>query len=206
MEDLEGQCRIIAPDFRGFGGTSAALAGVSVDQLADDVAQLLDVLKITQPVVVGGLSMGGYVALALARRHAERLRGLILADTRAEADTPEARENRDKMIAFARTHPSSEVIEQMLPRLLGSETQMHHPEIADTVRAIAGKQASAGIVAALLALRDRPDATGGLGAIRVPTLVVVGAEDALTPPGLPRDHGRGHSLEAVTPRLPPPVT
>jgi 3-oxoadipate enol-lactonase len=182
LEELQDQSRIIAPDFRGFGGTSAALAAVSVEQLADDVAALLDALKITQPVVVGGLSMGGYVALAFARRHAARLRGLILADTRAEADSPEARENRDKMIAFAKTHPASDVIEQMMSRLLGSETQMHHPEIAEVVRGIAGKQSSAGIVAALQALRDRPDATGSLSAIRVPTLVVVGAEDILTPP------------------------
>jgi 3-oxoadipate enol-lactonase len=182
LEELSDQCRCIAPDFRGFGGTSAALEGVSVDRLADDVALLLDALKITQPVVVCGLSMGGYVALAFARRHAGQLRGLILADTRAEADSPEARENRDKMIAFARLHPAGDVIEQMLTRLLGTESQMHHPEIADGVRAIAGKQSSAGIVAALHALRDRPDATAGLAAIRVPTLVVVGAEDVLTPP------------------------
>ena len=182
LEDLQGQCRVIAPDFRGFGGTSAALASVSVDQLADDIAALLDALKITQPAVIGGLSMGGYVALAFARRHSARLRGLILADTRAEADSPETKENRDKMIAFAKTHTASDVIEQMMPRLLGHETQVHHPEIAEEVRSIAGKQAPAGIVAALLAMRDRPDSTPGLSAIRVPTLVVVGAEDVVTPP------------------------
>jgi 3-oxoadipate enol-lactonase len=182
LEELQDQCRIIAPDVRGFGGTSAALANISVDRFADDVAQLLDALKITQPVVVGGLSMGGYVSLAFARRHADRLRGLILADTRAEADTPESRESREKMIAFAKTHSATEVIDQMLPRLLGSETQSHHPEIGAAVRAIAARQATAGIVAALQVLRDRPDATGGLNAIGVPTLVVVGAEDVLTPP------------------------
>jgi 3-oxoadipate enol-lactonase len=182
LEELQDQCRLIIPDLRGFGGTSAALANLSIDQLADDIAHLLDALKITRPVVVGGLSMGGYVALAFARRHADRLCGLILADTRAEADSPEARENRDKMIAFARAHSPAEVIEQMLARLLGGETQTHHPEIADTVRAIAAQQPPGGIVAALQALRDRPDATGGLGVIRVPTLVIVGAEDILTPP------------------------
>ncbi len=184
LEELQDQCRVITPDFRGFGGTSAALANLSVDRFADDIAQLLDALKITRPVVVGGLSMGGYVALAFARRHPHRLCGLILADTRAEADTPEARESRDKMIAFAKTHSAAEVVNQMLPRLLGSETQTHHPEIGAAVRAIAARQSNPGIVAALHVLRDRPDATGGLSAIRVPTLVVVGAEDVLTPPAL----------------------
>ena len=182
LEELQDQCRVIAPDFRGFGGTSAALSNVSIDQFADDVAGLLDALKIKQPVVVGGLSMGGYVALSFARRHAARLGGLILADTRAEADSPESRANRDKMIAFAKTNPASSVIEQMLPRLIGGETQVHHPEIAGTLRALGSRQSTAGIVAALQALRDRPDATAGLAAIRVPTLVVVGAEDILTPP------------------------
>ncbi len=182
LEDLQDQYRIIAPDFRGFGGTSAALANVTVDQLADDIANLLGALKITRPAVLAGLSMGGYVALAFARRHADRLAGLVLADTRAEADSAEARENRNKMIAFARTHSAAEVVEQMLPRLLGHETQTHHPEIADTVRQIAAQQPQGGIVAALQALRDRPDATPGLSAIRVPTLVVVGDEDILTPP------------------------
>jgi pimeloyl-ACP methyl ester carboxylesterase len=182
LDDLQGQCRVIAPDFRGFGGTSAALANVTVDQLANDVAALLDALKITEPAVIGGLSMGGYVALAFARRHPARLRGLILADTRSEADSPETKENRDKMIAFAKTHSALDVIDQMMSRLLGHETQMHHPEIAEEVRAIAGKQAPAGIVAALAAMRDRPDSRPGLSAIRVPTLVVVGAEDVVTPP------------------------
>jgi pimeloyl-ACP methyl ester carboxylesterase len=182
LEELQDECRIIAPDFRGFGGTSANLSNVSIDQFADDVANLLDALKIKQKVVVGGLSMGGYVTLAFARRHADRLGGLVLADTRAEADTPEARENRNKMIAFAKTNPASGVVEQMLSRLIGSETQMHHPEIAGTIRALGSKQSTAGIVAALQALRDRADATPGLASIRVPTLVVVGAEDVLTPP------------------------
>jgi pimeloyl-ACP methyl ester carboxylesterase len=184
LEELPDQCRVIAPDFRGFGGTSASLANLSVDRFADDVAQLLDALKVPGPVVLAGLSMGGYAALAFARRHPDRLRGLVLADTRAEADTPESRESRDKMIAFAKTHSPLEVVDQMLPRLLGGETQTHHPEIGAAIRTIAARQSNAGIVAALHVLRDRPDATGGLAAIRVPTLVVVGAEDVLTPPAV----------------------
>src|SRR5436309_7326571 len=87
-EDLQSVCRVITPDLRGFGGTGGFEGPPSVDQMADDVAALLDALPVNEPVVVGGLSMGGYVALAFARRFAGRLRGLILADTRAEADTP----------------------------------------------------------------------------------------------------------------------
>ena len=86
IQALQGEYRVVAPDMRGFGSTPAFTGAPSVDQMADDAAALLDELKIQAPVVVGGLSMGGYVALAFARRHAARLRALILADTRAEAD------------------------------------------------------------------------------------------------------------------------
>ena len=90
VEALSPAYRLLVPDLRGFGGSSPLSAAPSIETMADDVAALLDALKIAEPVVLGGLSMGGYVALAFARRHAQRLRGLVLADTRAEADSPEA--------------------------------------------------------------------------------------------------------------------
>ncbi len=127
VEALRGRYRVLAPDLRGFGGSSPFTAAPSVETMADDVAALLDVLKVAEPVVLGGLSMGGYVALAFARRHPGRLRGLILADTRAEADSAEARANRDKTIAFARGHSAADVIEQMLPKLLGDRTRAEKP-------------------------------------------------------------------------------
>ncbi len=182
VETLSASYRVIVPDQRGFGGTGGFDVTPSLDRMADDVAALLDALKITEPIVLGGLSMGGYVALAFARRHPTCLRGLILADTRSEADTPEARTNRDNLIRFTETHSARDVIEQMLPKLLGADTRQHRPEVADEVRRIASAQTPAGIIGALKAMRDRPDATPTLSAIAVPTLVIVGSEDTLTPP------------------------
>jgi 3-oxoadipate enol-lactonase len=181
VEAMQDLGRLIVPDLRGFGGTASG-DGNSVEQMADDVAALLDALRVAQPVVVGGVSMGGYVALAFARRHGPRLRGLILADTRAEADTAEGRTNRDKMIAFARQHSAADVIDAILPKMVSPETQQRRPEVVAEVRRIASAQSTAGIIAALEALRDRPDVTPQLAEIKVPTLVVVGSEDEITPP------------------------
>jgi pimeloyl-ACP methyl ester carboxylesterase len=183
LEALQGECRIIAPDLRGFGGASGFDGAPSVEQMADDVQALLDSLGVKQ-AVVGGLSMGGYVALAFARKYASRLRGLILADTRAEADSAEARANRDKLIAFAQDHAAGEVLAQMLPKLLSDVTRQQRPEVVSEIRQIASAQTSAGIIGALRALRDRPDSSELLKSLRVPTLVIVGADDALTPPAL----------------------
>jgi 3-oxoadipate enol-lactonase len=184
IESLRNDYRVVAPDLRGFGSTLGFTGDPSVDQMADDAAALLDELKIQAPVVVGGLSMGGYVALAFARRHASRLRALILADTQAGADDATAAANRDKMIDFASKNPSPAVIERMMPVALCAITVAKRPEVVGAVRRIASLQAPAGIVGALLALRDRPDATPNLKEIAVPTLVIVGREDALTPPAV----------------------
>lgn len=182
IEALADHYRILAPDLRGFGGSKSFIDPPSLDQVADDMAILLDELKITGPVVLGGLSMGGYAALAFARRHAGRLRGLILADTKAEADDAEGKANRDRLIAFAAEHTGRDVLEQMLPRLVAAETPARHPEVMDTLRHIAADQTPAGIIGALRAMRERPDSTPMLPSIAVPTLIVVGENDALTPP------------------------
>lgn len=184
MTALQGAYDVIAPDFRGFGGSSPADARPSIERMADDVFALLDALKILERVVVVGLSMGGYVALAAARKYAGRLRGLVLADTRAEADDDAARANRDKLIEFARKHSARDVLEQLLPKLLGEWTREKNAQVMDEVRRIASAQPIEGIIAALQALRDRPDASASLASIRVPTLVLVGAGDAITPPPL----------------------
>ncbi len=181
IDELYRDYRVVAPDFRGFGSTPGFTGTPSIDQMADDAAALLDHLHINEPVVVGGLSMGGYVALALARRHAQRLRALVLADTKADADDATAVANREKMIDFASKNPSLAIIERLLPSLLCPETLTKRPEVVAAVRHIASVQAPAGIVNAVRALRDRPDATPGLKEIAVPTLVIVGREDALTP-------------------------
>lgn len=164
---LSDRMRLFTPTMRA----------TSIDAMADDVAAFLDREGVREKVVVGGISMGGYVSLAFARRHAARLRGLVLADTRAEPDSDEARANRDAAIARVREGDLAGFVDGLLDKLV---TPLHR----DEVRALAMKQPPDAVVDALHALRDRPDARPGLGAIAVPTLVLVGSEDAITPPGV----------------------
>jgi pimeloyl-ACP methyl ester carboxylesterase len=175
--------RVLAPDLPGFGG-SPARPGTTVDTIADAVAAFLDAVGDRGPVVLGGLSMGGYAAFAFARRFPERLRGLILADTKPEPDDAAARANRDRQLAGLAdgSLTAAGLVEQMLPKLLGDTTRASRPEVVAEVRRIGEGQSTAGLAAAVRALRDRPDAVPGLAAVRVPTLVLAGAEDAVTPP------------------------
>jgi 3-oxoadipate enol-lactonase len=181
IDELAADYRVIAPDCPGFGG-SAVSAGLTVDSAADVVAELLDHLGINDRVVVGGVSMGGYVALAFARLYPQRLGALILADTKADPDDETARAGRDRLIQLTSENGVKAVVEQLLPKLLGPTTVTQRPEVVEQVRAIAERQSVEGIVAALKALRERPDAGPGLAHIAVPALVIVGEEDAITPP------------------------
>jgi pimeloyl-ACP methyl ester carboxylesterase len=186
IEALASACRILAPDLPGFGESPLLEGAPGIEAMADAVAAFLDARSVREPVVLGGLSMGGYVALAFARKHPARLLKLILADTRAEPDDDAARANRNKLIEFAGGHPAAAVAEQMLPKLLGPRTLRERPAVVDEVKRIAAAQRPEGLVAALKALRDRPDARPGLAQIRVPALFLVGQDDALTPPELTR--------------------
>ena len=184
MATLKGWRRI-APDLRGCGASDAPQGGYAMATYADDLARLLDGLLVDQ-VVVAGHSMGGYVAFELLRRHRRRVLGLILVDTRAEADSTEARASRETMIEVARKEGPGAVGDRMIPRLLGRTTQRTQPHLVPQVQEMASRWSSAGIVGALGAMRDRPDSTPLLETIDVPTLVVVGEEDELTPPALSR--------------------
>lgn len=181
IQAFSSRFRVIAPDVPGFGG-SAGSANLTIDRIATGMRDLLDALEIGEPIVLGGLSMGGYAALAFARLFPERLRALILADTKADPDDNAARAGRDKMIELVQKDGVQPVLEQVLPKLLGSHTQSGKPKIVQQVREIAGRQSTAAIASVLAALRDRPDARPFLKLIHVPTLVVVGEEDAITPP------------------------
>jgi 3-oxoadipate enol-lactonase len=172
--------RVILPDLPGFGQSPPGPEPLTVDGLADAVADLLTRLGVER-AVVGGLSMGGYVALAVARRHPGRLAGLILADTKADPDDEVARRNRDQAIASVRAHGVAPFVQALLPKLLGPQA-LADPAVVEAVRGIATRQSAPALTATLAALRDRPDATPGLAAVSVPTLVVVGEDDAVTPP------------------------
>ena len=182
LEALGKDYRVIAPDLRGFGGSSCFDGTPSVARMADDVAALLDVIGVEGPVAVGGLSMGGYVTLAFVHRYPQRVRALILADTRAEPDTDEGKVNRDKMIEMALTDGSLAVVQQMVPKLLGDTTKEKFPEIVEAVVTMGSAQSPRAVADALSALRDREDARPWLTSIHVPTLILVGSEDQITPP------------------------
>jgi len=195
---LMDRARCVALDLRGFGESTVA-PPYSVEQYADDVAALLDALKIERAVVCG-LSMGGYVALAFWRRHRARVRGLVLMDTRAGADASDARERRAQMIATARDRGSAAVADAMITGMVGKKTREKCPEVVDDVHRMLESAPVDGVIGALGALRDRPDSTATLGTIDVPTLIVVGEDDALTPPAeamLLHAGIRGSTLEVI---------
>lgn len=176
---LVPQCRCIMPNIRGFGGSDPE-GPHTVDQYADDVIAVLDALRIER-AVIGGLSLGGYVALATWRRHRERVRALILADTRAEADTDEVRARRAELAELAREKGVDAVAARQLTGLVGKSTREHNPDLYDAVHGMMLGATVAGITGALSAMADRPDSSGLLADIDVPTLVICGAEDAITP-------------------------
>jgi pimeloyl-ACP methyl ester carboxylesterase len=182
VEVLASRMRVITPSMRGFGGTPAVdMDALSMDAMADDVAAVLDALGVTSPAVFGGLSMGGYVALAFARRHPQRLRALVLADTRAEPDSDEARSNRDRAVARIEGGDFPGFVTDLLPRILAPTTRTERPDVALRVREMAMQALPSSVIAMLRALRDRPDARPGLASIAVPVQVIVGADDTLTP-------------------------
>lgn len=182
IDGLAGKLRVIAPDLRGYGGTPPTPAPYSMELFADDIIGLLDGLGITQPVVAAGLSMGGYIVMALARKYPQRLAGIVLAATRAGADSAEAQANRLKMADLARSQGAAAIAEAMLPKLLAPSTYSQRPALVEQVKAILMSASVEGIAGALHAMKDRPDSTALLPEIAAPALVIHGAEDQLMPP------------------------
>jgi 3-oxoadipate enol-lactonase len=182
---LDGYRRI-APDLRGMGASDAPDLGYSMEIYAADLAALLDVLAVEE-VVLCGLSMGGYIAFECLRRWRQRVRGLVLMDTRAEADTAEGRKARDAAAALARDGGADAVTESLLPQVLGRSTRTGASITVERVRGMMSSTPVPGLVGALAAMRDRPDSSPLLAELAgVPTLVMVGEEDALTPPDVAR--------------------
>jgi 3-oxoadipate enol-lactonase len=174
-----GECRCIPIDCRGLGD-SAAAPPYSMDRYADDVAGVLDALQIEQAVVVG-LSMGGYIAFAIWRRHKRRVRAFVLADTRAAADTVEDVAKRRELIEIAETQGSAGVANAQIAGLISASTRDRRPDTYDAIHRMIAQAPVDGIVGALEALIERPDSTATCRAIDVPTLLIVGEDDATTP-------------------------
>jgi pimeloyl-ACP methyl ester carboxylesterase len=195
---LVDRARCVAPDLRGFG-ESAASPPFSMDRYADDVAELLGRLRIGRAVIVG-LSMGGYVAFAFWRRHRRLARALVLADTRAGSDTEEGRAKRRELIALARSRGSAAVADAQIGGMVGKTTREKHPSVVDGMHRMLAAAPVAGVIGALEAMIARPDSTPTLATIDVPTLLIVGDEDALTPEKESRamhEAIRGSRLEVI---------
>lgn len=181
LEDLKSYARLLAPDLRGHGDSQALPEPYSMDLFADDLAGFLDALHVDEPVVLCGLSMGGYIAFAFFRKYAHRLRGLILVATRAIPDSPEARQGREAAAILARQRGVAVIAEGMAPRLLSPKTVESKPELVARARAIMLHNSLEGVLGDLAALKDRPDSTPTLAQINLPTLIIAGADDQLIP-------------------------
>ena len=180
IDALRSTTRVIVPDFRGFGQSSAGTDPLTVASMAADVHDLLEAAG-ALPCVIAGLSMGGYVAMHFAARYSEALRGIALVDTRDSADNPEQKANRDRMIAIAHSKGSRAIAELMMGKLLSPDTPEHRPQVVAALREQMEACPPQTIALALAAMRDRPDMTEVVSQIAVPALVLVGDADAITP-------------------------
>ena len=181
LEAVPDGWHFIAADLPGFGGEEpSGAANASMDGYAADVEALLDAMEIDR-AVIGGLSMGGYVTFALFRRVPERFTAMLLADTRATADTPEGKSARRAMSELVKAQGPDAVASEMIEKLLGPTTRARHPDLEQKVRRIIGANSVRGIDDAIHAMLGRPDSTPDLARISVPTLVIAGGEDTLTP-------------------------
>ena len=176
---LVERSRCVAADLRGFGDSSR-MPPYSMEQYADDLAHLLDQLRIERVILVG-CSMGGYVSFAFWRRHRHRVRALVLADTRAGADSEETLTRRRHLIDVARTEGATAVANLQIPSLVGKSTREKQPDTYDAVHRMIAQAPVDGIVGALEAMMLRQDSTDTLATIDVPTLIIVGEEDVPTP-------------------------
>ena len=183
----DGHFRLVAPDWRGFGESDITPGISTMEQFADDVAGLMDALGM-QNAILCGLSMGGYAAFAFLRKYPQRVKGLILADTRPGADTDEAKVNRENVAQLAETQGTGAIADFQLPRLISEVTRRHHPEVESRIRRMIEAATPQGIAAASRGMALRADSTDLLAGITCPTLVIVGEHDILTPPAVARDY------------------
>jgi 3-oxoadipate enol-lactonase len=180
VDALKDTYRVITIDLGGHGESDIVLLNDTLDGYAKDVIRLLDHLGIAQAVFVG-LSMGGYTLFSIYRHYANRVHAMVLADTRAQADSEEVKAGRGSMAQVAFTDGAPAIADLMLPKLLAPSTIEHHSEIVEQVRQMILQTSTAGIVVDLAAMAARPDSTDLLSTITCPTLVVVGEKDVATP-------------------------
>lgn len=177
---LNDRFRVVTLDLRGHGESESSTGASTMKLMAEDVAALMDEIGIER-AVVGGLSMGGYVTLAFHQLFPERVEKLLLADTRAQADTEEGKATRAEQVQQILADGMAGIVNAMLPKLLSPETVSKRPDVVKRVRDMMIHTSPAGAAAALRGMAEREDQTGRLAQIKVPTLIVVGKEDPITP-------------------------
>jgi 3-oxoadipate enol-lactonase len=180
VDALKDTYRVITIDLGGHGESDIVLWNDSLDHYAKHVIQLLDHLGIAQAVFVG-LSMGGYTLFSIYRHYANRVKAMVLADTRAQADSEEGKAGRRSMAELAFSDGAPAIADLMLPKLLAPSTMEHHSEIVEQIRQMILHTSTAGIVVDLVAMAARPDSTDLLPTITCPTVVIVGEDDQATP-------------------------
>jgi 3-oxoadipate enol-lactonase len=177
---LRANYRVITPDLRGHGDSDGSAGPATMNTMARDVGLLMDGLDISR-AIIGGLSMGGYVVLAFYRLFPQRVRSLILADTRAQADTEEAKQIRAQQAEKVIAEGMAGIVDSMLPKLLAPETVSKRPEVVKRIRDMMLRTKPEGAAAALMGMATRDDQAEHLSRIISPTLILVGREDAITP-------------------------
>ena len=180
VEELRKNHRVIVPDLRGHGESAVTPGPATMESMALDVSLLLETLNISR-ATIGGLSMGGYVALAFYRLFPLRVRSLVLADTRPQQDTEEAKQNREQQAKKALSEGMEGIADTLLPKVLAPETVAERPDIVGRVREMILGTEPEGAAAALRGMAVRKDNSSFLSRIIAPTLIIVGSKDVLTP-------------------------
>ncbi len=175
--------RVIVPDLRGFGQSAVTRVTMTMERFADDLIYILNALSVNEPVTLCGLSMGGYVAFEFWRNNPGKVRSLVLCDTRAQPDTPEAARGRLELAERVLGEGTCAVAEAVLPRMFAPRTFEREPQVVEAMRNVILKTNPQGIAATLRGLSERRDSRPLLAAINVPVLVLVGSEDVISPPG-----------------------
>ena len=175
--------RIIVPELRGFGAGAGDPPTTSIDDYAADIIDLLDALHV-ETAVITGLSMGGYIAMSMFRHAPRYFLAMVLADTKSPGDSPDAVTGRKKMQQLVRDKGQAAIADALLPNLVGDTTRRTRPDVIETLRALMTSNSVESIAGALTALMTRPDSTPTLSTIHCPVQILVGDEDALTPPPL----------------------
>ncbi|MDP7019208.1 MAG: alpha/beta fold hydrolase [Pirellulaceae bacterium] len=182
MHGLADRFRVIAPDLRGFGKSPAVVEPMTMDRYADELAELLDALKVDEPVVYIGLSMGGYIGWQFYHRHRDRVARMVMCDTRAANDSEDAVRQRYDAAERVLIHGVEELVEMMEPKLLSVRTVNDKPDLVEALRAQMMEADPVGVASALRGMAERTDFTPHLKEIERPVLLMCGVDDVITPP------------------------